>query len=130
VDRSAGLVTSPTVSSDASGSPDGVERHPSLLRSTWTRAALVIAAVEAILIVVGVLPRWIALGIALGLVVVYFVYGRGLGNPSVRQGMWAVALSQGLVLLVPLALWIFNAVLVALLAIAAVVVLALIVVDR
>ena len=130
MDRSAGLVTSPTVSSVASGSPDGVEQHPSLLRSTWTRAALAIVAVEAVLIVFGVLSRWIAIGIALGLLVLYFTYGRGLRSPSARQGMWAVALSQGLVLLVPLALWIFNAALVALLAVAAVVVVAMIVVDR
>ena len=94
MDRSAGLVTSPTVSSVASGSPDGVERHPSLLRSTWTRAALAIAAVEALLIVFGVLSRWIAIGIALGLLVLYFAYGRGLRNPSARQGMWAVEVGR------------------------------------
>jgi hypothetical protein len=118
------------VSSVSTGSSPDAAGRESWLQSTWTRAALVVAGVEAILIVFGVLPRWVAVGIALGLLVLYFTYGRKLGNPSARQASWAVALSQGLVLLVPLLLWIVNAALVVLLAVAAVAVVVLVARDR
>jgi hypothetical protein len=90
----------------------------------------VIAAVEAVLVVAGVLPRWVAVGIAVVVLVAYFGYGRRVRNPSARQGIWAVAVSQGLVLLVPLALWILSAAVVLVLALAAAIVLAVLVLDR
>ena len=77
LDRGARLVTSPTVSSVASGSPDGVERHPGLLAQHLDAGCTRDRRGRGDLIVVGVIPRWIAIGIALGLVVaVYFAYGR------------------------------------------------------
>jgi hypothetical protein len=110
--------------------PDRPGRQPSLLQSTWARAALLIAAIEAVLIVTGVVPRWLAVAIALAVVAGYFVYGRNVKNPSARQGVWAVAVSQGLVLFVPLALWVLSAVAVVALAIVAAVVLVVLLRDR
>jgi hypothetical protein len=110
--------------------PDRPERRRSFLGSTWTRAALVIAATEAVLVVTGVLSRWAAVAIAIVLLIGYFAYGRRVQNPSTRRAAWAVALSQGLVLFVPLALWIIGATLLLLLAVAAVLVLVFLVVDR
>ncbi len=112
---------------DGSGEP--AERK-GLFESIWFRAALALAAVEGILIGVGVVPRWTAVGIAALLIVVYFVWGRTVKNPTVRQAIWALALSQGIVLLVPIILWAIGAaVIVALAVVAAVVVVALLV-DR
>jgi uncharacterized membrane protein YphA (DoxX/SURF4 family) len=90
----------------------------------------VIAAVEAVLIVAGVVPRWAAVGVAIALLVTYFLYGRNVQHAPTRQGMWAVAVSQALVLLVPLALWIIGAAVVVLLAVVAVIVVFLLVRDR
>ena len=103
---------------------------PPLLRSPWTRVALAAAAVEAGLVVTGVVPRWAAVGIAVVLLVAYFAHGRRVAHASARQGMWAVAVSQGLVLLVPLALWMIGAAVVLVVALAAAIVLALLVLDR
>jgi hypothetical protein len=125
-----GLVRSADMDSLSAAGPDRPERRRSLLGSTWTRAALAIAAVEAVLVVAGVLSRWAAVAIAVVLLIGYFAYGRRVRNPSTRQAAWAVALSQGLVLFVPLALWIIGATLLLLLAVAAVFVLVFLVVDR
>jgi hypothetical protein len=110
--------------------PDRPGKPRSLLKSTWVRAALLIAVVEAVLIVTGVVPRWVAVVVALAALAGYFVYGRNVGNASGRQAAWAVAVSQGLVLFVPLALWVLSAVAVVLLAVVAAVVLVVLLRDR
>jgi hypothetical protein len=101
-----------------------------LVESTWARAGLLIAGIEAILVVTGVIPRWLVVLIAVLALIAYFGAGRRASSPSVRQGAWAVALSQALVLFVPLLLWILGAVVVVAIAAVAAVVLVLIIVDR
>jgi hypothetical protein len=104
--------------------------RPGLLGSVWFRGGLGIAAAEAILIAVGTIPRWPAIGVAVALLLLYFIWGRTVRHATARQAIWAVAVSQALVLLVPIALWAIGAaVIVALAAIAAVLVVVLIV-DR
>jgi hypothetical protein len=114
----------------AAAEPDRPDKRRSLLESTWVRAALLIATIEAVLIVTGVVPRWVAVAIALAVLAGYFVYARNVRNPSARQGVWAVAVSQGLVLFVPLTLWVLSAVAVVLLALVAAVVLVVLLRDR
>jgi hypothetical protein len=71
----------------------------------------------------------VALGVALVLVVAYLLRGHWLpAGPS--AGAWALAVSQALVLLVPLALWIADALVVLALAALAVVVLIVLLVRR
>ncbi len=101
-----------------------------LFESVWFRGALVVAAIEAVLVAVGVIPRWASVVVAGLLITVYFVWGRTVSNPSVRQGIWAVALSQGIVLFVPIVLWAIGAAVIVLLAVVAALVVIALVVDR
>lgn len=104
-------------------------RRP-LIQSVWARGAFAIAIAEGVLVVVGVIPRWTAVLVA-GLVLAgYFLRGRTASSPSVRQGLWAVALSQAVVLFVPLVLWIIGALVVVALAALAAVVLVVLIMDR
>jgi hypothetical protein len=101
-----------------------------LTRSVWVKAALVIAAAEAVLVLVGVMPRWTVVVIAALVLVGYFLRGRGVSSPTVRQGIWAVAMSQALVLFVPIILWVVSALVVLVLAAVAVILLLVLFFDR
>lgn len=112
----------------ASSAPPRPRRR--IVESPWVRAGLLIAAVEAVLVLVGVVPRWASVLAAALVLAAYFARGRRLRSPSARQAAWSLALSQALVLFVPLALWIIGAVVVVALAALAAAVLVLVVVDR
>jgi hypothetical protein len=103
--------------------------RPALAKSVWLRIALALAAVEAVLVVVGAIPRWAALGAALAVVAAYLLRGHRLPARP-RAGAWALAVSQALVLLVPLAVWIADALVVLVLAALAVAVLIVLLVRR
>lgn len=79
------------------------------LRDHRTRIALLAAVVEGILVVVGVVPQWIALAAAAAVIVLYLVYGRRLRSDTGRQLAWTAALSQSLVVLIPLLLFVLTA---------------------
>jgi hypothetical protein len=115
-------------SSVASGGQSRKRRG--LTRSVWVKAALVIAAAEAVLVLVGLMPRWTVVVIAALVLAGYFLRGRGVGSPTVRQGIWAVAMSQALVLFVPIILWVVSALVVLVLAAVAVIVLLVLFFDR
>jgi uncharacterized membrane protein YphA (DoxX/SURF4 family) len=120
-------------SSVVSGGQPASEGKPAkrpLVESVWARAAIVIAVAEAVLVVVGVIPRWTAVVVAALVLAAYFYRGRKVSNPSTRQGFWAVAVSQALVLFVPLALWILGAVVIVIVAAAAVILLVVLLADR
>jgi hypothetical protein len=101
-----------------------------LIQSTWTKVALVVALVEAVLVGVGVVPRWVSVAIAVAVIAGWFLRGRELRPPSVRASAWAVAVSQALVLFVPLVLWILSAAVVVAVTVVAAIVLVLLVRDR
>jgi len=111
---------------------DGREVAPrkGLFESVWLRGALVVAVVEAVLVAVGVIPRIVAVVVAGLVIVAYFLWGRSVGRPAVRQTVWAVALSQAVVLFVPIVLWAIGATLIVLLAIVAALVVVALLVDR
>ena len=101
-----------------------------LFASVWVRGALVVAVLEAVLIAVGVIPRWAAVVIAGIVIAAYFLRGRTLKNPSARQGAWAAALSQAIVLFVPIIWWIIGAAAIVILAVVAAIILIVLIVDR
>ena len=104
--------------------------RPGLFQSLWFRVGVAVAVIEAILVAVGVIPRWPAIAIAIFVLVLYFLWGRNVGRPVIRQTGWALALSQALVLLVPIALWAIGAAVVVVLAVVAALLVAALIVDR
>jgi hypothetical protein len=104
--------------------------HGTTPTSRWidrnrTKFAVVIALVEAILLVAGVIHRPAALLIAILVLVGYFWLGRRLRSPILRDIAWIAAVSQALVALIPLLLFVVTAV--AFIAVAVLAIVALIV---
>ena len=83
------------------------------------RIAVAVAGVEAVLVLAGVMPWWLAVAAAVASVGLYVGYGRQHAAPAVQSASWVAAVSQLIVVLVPVAI-----VLVGLLAIVGVLVLA------
>jgi hypothetical protein len=110
--------------------PRGESRRLGLMRSNWLRGAFLIAGAEAALIVVGLIPRWVAVGVAAAIVVGYFARGRSVPSQTARQAVWAITVSQALVLFVPLLLWVLSALVLLVLAAFAVILLVVLVLDR
>jgi hypothetical protein len=80
--------------------------HRSTSGSRWLRGsrlklALWIAAIEALLVVIGVIPKWFAFAVALGILVAYFGLVRGRAG-TLREVGWIAAVSQTVVLLIPI----------------------------
>ena len=100
------------------------------VRHNRFRIALAIAAAEGILVIAGVMPWWLVVLLALCAVVAYAGWGREHESSDVRVLTWTAAVSQLLVVLVPVlagALVVLAAVAVVLLAVLA---LAAILLDR
>ena len=100
-----------------------VEHHESpfsrRLRRRKAHIAIGIAAVESVLVLVGVIAWWLVIVAAVAGVALYVGFGRDHSEPTVRSITWVAAVSQLIVVLVPVAI-----VLVGLFAIVAVVALA------
>ncbi|MGB2954207.1 MAG: hypothetical protein WBB74_12575 [Gaiellaceae bacterium] len=80
----------------------GSSRLGRALRARRLRTAGIIALVEALLVVVHAIPRLPALIVAGAIVGVYLWAGRHIRSDAARQLGWIVAVSQALVLLVPI----------------------------
>jgi len=100
------------------------------LRRRRLQIAFGIAAVEAILVVVGVLPWWLVVAAAAGSVALYVWVGREHTSPGFRAGTWLAAVSQLMVVLVPLALLFVGVLAIVLVAVLAAVALAVLLLDR
>ena len=92
-----------------------VLEHGSTRADRWlhrrrTGIALIIALVEALAVVVGVISRPLAILVAILVLVGYFWLGRRLRPGAVHDVVWIAAVSQALVALVPLLLFFFTAV--------------------
>ena len=72
------------------------------LRERRLKIALGIAVVEGILVLVDVIPGWVAIVAGTAIVAYWWVAGRGHGWPLVRQLSWTAAMSQVFMALVPL----------------------------
>ena len=100
------------------------------MRRRRLQIAAGIAVVEAILVVAGVLPWWLIVAAAAGSVALYVWVGRDHASPGVRAGTWLAAVSQLMVVLVPLALLFVGVLAIVLVGILAVVALAALLLDR
>jgi hypothetical protein len=104
----------------------GSSRGGRWLHGRRLRIALTIAAVEGLLYLVHALSWWFVVLLAAVGILLWAYAGRASRSNIVRQVTWIFALSQVLVLLVPLAFWFLKAIaigVVAVLAIAALIVL-------
>jgi hypothetical protein len=113
-----------------------IEQHPAIehgstragrwLRQNRLRIAFWIAVIEGLLLVFGEITRWGTLLVAVLIIVGYFALGSRLRSPLARDVAWIAAVSQALVALVPVLLFVLTGlaiVAVAILAIAALIVL-------
>jgi hypothetical protein len=107
----------------------GESRHARRLRVNRLRFALVLAALEGILVVAGAIPWWIVVLAALGAVVVYLSV-RNTGRAELVQTAWVAAFANVLLLVVPVAAAVVTALAVALVAVFAVVALLALARDR
>ena len=89
------------------------------LRRRRIQIAIGIAVVEAVLVLATVVPWWLAVAAAVASVGLYLGYGREHAAPGVWSATWVAAVSQLIVVLVPVGI-----VLVGLLALVGVVILA------
>ena len=71
------------------------------MRATRYKVALAIAAVEGILVLADVIPWWLVVALAVAAVAGYVGWGREHSSPDVRVVTWTAAVSQLLVVLVP-----------------------------
>ena len=67
------------------------------------KVALGVAAVEGMLVLAGVITWWFVVLLALAALAVYAAWGREHEHPDVRTVTWTAAVSQLLVVVVPLA---------------------------
>ncbi len=100
------------------------------LRLHRTRLALWIAVFEAALVVFGVIPRWPAFVVALGLLVFYVFVGRRVRSDTVRHVSWIGAVSQLLIVALPALLALVTFVAIVVVAVLAAVALAFLFLDR
>jgi hypothetical protein len=99
----------------------GSSRSGRWLRERRLRLTLWIAAVEGLLYLFGALHWWAAVALAVVAVGFWWFAARSSRSHSVRQAGWIFAATQLLVLCVPLALALVQAVAIAVIAILAVV---------
>lgn len=108
----------------------GSSRSGRWLRRNRTKLALWIAVVEGALVVFDVIPRWPAFALGIALLAFYFVVGRNLRSDTIRQSSWIAAVSQLLIVGLPLILPLVTFAAIVLLAILAFFALAFLFLDR
>ena len=104
----------------------GRNRFGRALHENRRRIALVLALVEGILVLIGQIPWWSVVLVAILAVALYVTQGRKAGREELREASWIFAVSQVAVVLVPalaLVLTAFAVVALVLLAVVALVVL-------
>lgn len=79
----------------------GETRLARRLRSNRYRVALAIAALEGILVLAGTIPWWVVLLVAAASLAAYVGWGREHESADVRVVTWTAAVSQLVVVLVP-----------------------------
>ncbi len=108
----------------------GQTRFGRALRENRFRIALIVALVEGILVLIGEIPWWTAVLIAIGAVVLYVGAGRKSGRQEARELTWIFAVSQLAVVLVPALALVLTAFAVVALIVIAVVALVVLLRDR
>jgi hypothetical protein len=100
------------------------------LRENRLRIALLVAVLEGAAVAFDVLSAWLAIAIALAIIAFYFFAGRRLVSNTLREASWTAALSQVLVMLVPLLLFVVGTLVILAVGIVAVVALIALFADR
>jgi hypothetical protein len=100
------------------------------LRRRRLHVALAIAAVEGILVLAGVIPWWFVIALVIAAVAGYVWVGRDHRNPTLRAASWVAAVSQLVVVLVPVAVVLIGLLAIVLVALLAVGALATLLLDR
>jgi hypothetical protein len=100
------------------------------LREHRLRIGLGVAIFEGAAIAFDALSAWLAVAIAIAVIAFYFAAGRKFVSDTLRQLSWTAALSQVLVMLVPLVLIVFTTVVLLAVGILAAVALLALVADR
>lgn len=108
----------------------GTSRSGRWLRARRLRVALWLAVIEGILVVFDVIPGWIALVAAAIAILFYVMVGRDVNSDTVRQSSWILAMSQVLVALVPVLVFVVGALALILVGVIAVVALVALFADR
>jgi hypothetical protein len=108
----------------------GGSRLGRALRENRLRIALLVALVEGILVLVGEIPWWSVVLVAILAVAVYVATGRKAGREEVRELSWIFAVSQVAVVLVPALALVLTAFAVIALVVIAVVALVVLLRDR
>src|SRR5437588_6631160 len=72
------------------------------LHERRVRTALWIAVIEALLVIVHVINRWASIGIAIAVIALYFFAGREARSPTLREVSWIAAVSQAVLILIPI----------------------------
>ena len=105
-------------------------RVATLLHERRLRLVLWIALIEGVLVLVDFIPWWSVLVLAAAAFVTYTVVGRAHESTVVREGSWIVAVSQIIVVLVPVLALVVTALAVVILVLVALVALGLLLLDR
>lgn len=100
------------------------------LRRRRVQVALGVAVVEAIFVVADLIPWWVALAAATLSVAGHLWIGREHGSPLVRTISWVAAVSQLIVVLVPVGFVVLGLVVLVLAVIVAAVLLGALLLDR
>jgi hypothetical protein len=79
----------------------GETRFARRVRQNRIKVALAIAALEGILVLAGAIPWWVVVLLALVALVAYAGWGRAHASADVRIATWTAAVSQLVVVLVP-----------------------------
>ena len=79
----------------------GETRVARRIRQNRVKVALAIAVFEGILVLAGAIPLWLVVLLALGSLGAYAAWGRDHRNADVRVVTWTAAVSQLIVVLVP-----------------------------
>jgi hypothetical protein len=79
----------------------GSNRFGRALRENRIKLAFVLALVEGVLVLVGQIPWWVVVLLAIGAVALYVGRGRKARREEIRETTWILAVSQLAVVLVP-----------------------------
>jgi uncharacterized membrane protein HdeD (DUF308 family) len=79
----------------------GGSRPSRWLHERRLRVAAILAVLEGVLVALDVIPSWLAILVAIGVLAVYFGWAREHRSATVRESSWILAVWQALVLLVP-----------------------------
>jgi hypothetical protein len=107
-----------------------LSRPSQFLRTHRVRISLWTAVIEGLLVVVGVLPHLVVYILAVVAIAFWVSAGRSFKSGLGRQGAWIFAASQALAVLVPIFLFIAKTIAIFAIAIAAVVALIYLFMDR